>query len=99
MGEVTGFLARLSPEERSRILDGETPFPEDLVARLRDRLPAMDLDWAFARNPDGGTDLVLRGRIPFSWWPLGEWVVFQGIRIRSDNASEPFSQEELARLW
>ena len=97
VARVRTFLIQLPPDQRSRMLSGETPWPEELVIQLGSR-PGF-IDGISYANAAGGSDFVLRGSFPCLWWPLGEWVVFQGVHIRSDNRAEPFSYEELTALW
>jgi len=97
VARVMTYLLRLAPEQRSRVLSGETPWPKELVADLGPR-PGF-IDGVSYPNPAGGTDVVLRGSFAFPWWPLGEWVVFQGVHLQPDNRREPFSYDELSALW
>src|SRR5437899_2506615 len=94
---VMTFLIQLPPDQRSRMLSGETGWPQELAAQLGDR-PGF-IDGVSYPSTDGGNDVVLRGSSPFSWWPLGEWVVFQGVHIRPDNHPAPLSYDALRPLW
>ena len=97
VARVMTFLVELPPDQRLRLLSGETPWPKELVAHMGDR-PGF-IDGVSYANSAGGHDVILRGSLPFSWWPLGEWVVFQAVHIRSGNRPEPFSSDELTALW
>jgi hypothetical protein len=81
------LLVQLPPDQRSRMLRGELPWPEDLRAQMVPQLGSRRGVIDGGIN-EGGTELVLRGSFAFSWWPLGEWVVYQGVHIRSDKHSE-----------
>jgi len=97
VARVMTFLIQLPPDQRARVLSGETPWPKDLMADLGPR-PGF-IDAVSYANAAGGTDLVLRGSFVFPWWPFGEWAVFQGVHIRPDKHPEPFSYDELSALW
>ena len=95
---ATAFLVGLPPDQRARMLRGEVPWPDEFTAQMAPQLGSRRGVIDGVMN-GGGTDLVLRGSFAFAWWPLGEWVVYQGVHIRPDNRAEPFSDDELRPLW
>ncbi len=99
---MVAFLVNLPPDQRLRLLRGETPWPrefapQEFAPRFGDRHGGID--FIGGQNTDGAADLVLRGSFPFPWWPLGEWVVFEGVHFKPDNHTEPFSYDELKPWW
>src|SRR5512145_2680613 len=50
-------------------------------------------------TPEDAIRVYLRGSLPFSWWPVGCWVVRDGFRVSRDGAPKPLSAEELGEVW
>ena len=50
-------------------------------------------------TPDHSIRVFLRGSLPFTWWPVGCWVVWDGFRVSRDSAPKPLSAEELSEAW
>ena len=95
--EARTYIARLSPDQRTRLLRGEDPPPRTLIPRIGDREGGIEV--VGHMNNDGGVEMILRGSFRFQWWPFGEWVVYDGLRIGADNRAESFSEDELAETW
>src|SRR5207245_3069130 len=64
VARVRTFLIQLPPDQRSRMLSGETGWPQELAAQLGDR-PGF-IDGVSYPSTDGGNDVVLRRSSPFS---------------------------------
>ena len=41
----------------------------------------------------------IRASFRFTWWPLGEWVVFDGLRLAPDNSWRRYTEEEVSESW
>jgi hypothetical protein len=91
------YLTALDREKRIAVLSGTIPPPSSLIPRLDDRLGGSDVYGG--ELPDGSHDLVLRASFPFPWWPLGEWVVIDGIRLAPDNSWRRYTKEEVGEAW
>jgi hypothetical protein len=91
------YLTAMDPERRALVLSGKKEPPSSLIPHLEDRLGANDV---YGNElPDGTLDLVIRTSFRFPWWPLGEWVVFDGVRLAQDNSWRRFTAEEVSEAW
>ncbi len=70
--------------DRERLIavrSGNTSPPSSILPYLEDRLGVCDV---YGKElPDGTHDLVIRASFRFPYWPLGEWVVFDGVQSGS----------------
>jgi hypothetical protein len=42
---------------------------------------------------------VIRTSFRFPYWPLGEWVVFDGVQLAPDNSWRRYTEEEVSEAW
>ena len=97
IADTGAFLTGLDPDERRRVLTGVDQSPRRLIPALGTRLGANDVYGD--ELPDGTISLVICTSFRFRWWPLGEWVAFDGIHFTPDNPARAFSEEELSEVW
>jgi hypothetical protein len=91
------YLTALDREKRIAVLGGSTPPPSSLIPHLDDRLGVCDVYGG--ELPDGTHDLVIRTSFRFPYWPLGEWVAFDGVQLAPDNSWRRYTEEEISEAW
>jgi hypothetical protein len=96
--ESTIIYLTAMDREKFGALRGQTmSTPSNLIPHLDDRLGIVDVYGG--ESPDGTHDLVIRASFQFPWWPLGEWVVIDGVHLAPDNTWRRFTEEEVSEAW
>ena len=91
------YLTAMDREKFTAMLSGNASPPSNLIPHLDDRLGVMDVYGD--ESPDGTHNLVIRANFRFPWWPLGEWVVFDGVHLAPDNNWRRYTEEEVSEVW
>jgi len=91
------YLTAMDREKLIAVLNGSTSPPSSLIPYLEDRLGACDV---YGNElPDGTHNLVIRASFRFPYWPLGEWVVIDGVQLAPDNSWRRYTEEEVSESW
>jgi len=91
------YLTAMDRGKLIAVLNGSTSPPTSLIPYLEDRLGACDV---YGNElPDGTHNLVIRASFRFPYWPLGEWVVIDGVQLAPDNSWRRYTEEEVSESW
>ena len=88
------FLSPFSPQEWGGL-------PEAQLRALRPRWNGLEggIDFAGEAFESGVGEVVARAFLPFRYWPLGGWAVYDGWRRSADGVWTPLGHEEAMQLW
>ena len=91
------YLTAMDRERLIAVRSGNTSPPSSILPYTEDRLGVCDV---YGKElPDGTHDLVIRTSFRFPYWPLGEWVVIDGVHLAPDNSWRRYTEEEVSESW